>query len=63
MKKMVESPMMVVRRPNRSEMRPHPSAPIAAAKASDPVTQPWAVESMPSSRLMGSSAPLITPVS
>ena len=38
--------MMVVRRPNRSEMRPHPSAPIAAAKASDPVTQPWAVESM-----------------
>ena len=35
MKKMVESPMMVVRRPNRSEMRPHPSAPIAAAKASD----------------------------
>ena len=26
--------MMVIRRPYRSEMRPHPSAPIAAAKAS-----------------------------
>jgi hypothetical protein len=55
--------MIVLRRPQASEICPPSSAPTAAAKISELMMMPSDKSLSPSSACIGRSAPLLTPVS
>ena len=61
--KISASPMMVLRRPKRSDSRPAEMAPNAAPKSRVEVTSPSVSGVRPRSRCMNGRAPLMTPVS